>query len=386
MSLAALVVVVAAAAPALGLHSGSGSGLAAVERRPVIHIVTETPPSVVYLDLKTGHARSETFRAESWDDRKSGKNHGMLTRGGRVVSEQLWTSHYRPNSEAAAVTNLYVRVATGLRAALKAGKAELVGRGTFDGHRISWLQVRQTALPAWRHHRPWPQATEAVGVDARSYRPLLLRFPGGKHYSYTRILAAAAIPYDPADFKRRGPAQPPASGQQLAPGFAVGSANPSVRPTAVRGPWLTAGTTVAGLELRAVRPFTIRRSKHRFHYDAPNPKPIHGLELVYGPPAHGSVSSLPTRINLYGPQWEPRSTTRLTTVYEVPGAPRVFPWSRVPGGSVQLQTGLTTVGTHVVSTLRIGYLRKHGLFITIRTPQGRRTALQIARSLHPSPR
>jgi hypothetical protein len=43
---------------------------------------------------------------------------------------------------------------------------------------------------------------------------------------------------------------------------------------------------------------------------------------------------------------------------------------------------LATIGNHVVPTLRIGYLRTHGLYITIRTPQSRQTALRIARSLH----
>jgi hypothetical protein len=88
---------------------------------------------------------------------------------------------------------------------------------------------------------------------------------------------------------------------------------------------------------------------------------------------------VPTRINVYGKG--PRAKTRFTTVYEVPQAPRVFPWSGVPAGSLRIQSGLTTVGRRIVHTLRIGYLQKDNLFITIRTPQGESTAVQIARSL-----
>jgi hypothetical protein len=77
----------------------------------------------------------------------------------------------------------------------------------------------------------------------------------------------------------------------------------------------------------------------------------------------------------------PGPTTRVTTVYEVPRAPHVPPWSVVPANSIEIQTGLTTLGSRVVSSLSIGYLRERGLFITIRTPRGPHTALQIARSL-----
>jgi hypothetical protein len=139
---------------------------------------------------------------------------------------------------------------------------------------------------------------------------------------------------------------------------------------------------VAGLKLLGVRPFTIRRSKHHFSYGARNPTLLHGLELVYGPPSQQTAPVLPSVINLYGPQWQSSTSTRLTTVYEVRRAPRVTPWSAVPANSIQLQSGLTTSGDRVVPTLRIGYLRKHGLFLTIRTPEGRGTALKLARSLH----
>jgi hypothetical protein len=354
-----------------------------VGTRPVIHFVTVEPPTTVVVNLRTGRETTETYRSESWSDRQNGRNHAISMEDRRVIGEELWKSRYTPISEAAAVTHFYTTVATGLRPALKSGMAHLVGRGTFDGHHLDWLQVRQTSLPSWRHNHPWPQAAEAVGVDARTFKPLLVRFPNGKRYEYTRILKAETIPYSPADFKRSGPKHIRLGGQQLATGFGSGSAEASApTSTVVRGPWITAGARVAGLKLLAARPFTIRRSKHHFTYGARNPKPMQGLELVYGPPSEPAAPTLPSVINLYGPQWQSSTSTRLTTVYEVLRAPRVTPWSTVPGDSIQLQSGLTTSGDHVVPTLRIGYMRKHGLYLTIRTPEGRSTALKIARSLH----
>jgi hypothetical protein len=43
---------------------------------------------------------------------------------------------------------------------------------------------------------------------------------------------------------------------------------------------------------------------------------------------------------------------------------------------------LTNLGNRVVRTLSVGYLRKPGLLITIRTSLGQRAAFEIARSLH----
>jgi hypothetical protein len=277
------------------------------------------------------------------------------------------------------VDGFYAGLATDFRAALKSGRVQLVGRGTFDGRHVDWLRV----VP--RQDRHWFVLRELgeVGIDAQTYKPILIRGHSGKHFFYERILLARAIAYNAADFETHGPRNPSAPRVRPATGFASGSAAAAgSHSTAVGGQWLTAGTTAAGLELRGVRPFTIRRSKHHFSYGAHNPRPIHGLALVYAPPSQGPAPAVPTRINLYGPEWEPRVSTRATTIYEVPKAPRVPPWSFLPAGSVNVETGLTTLGNRVVHTFSIGFLKERGLFITIRTPLGQRAVLQIARSLH----
>ena len=381
-----LVATAAAVAAAFELRPGSGAGLAAVgtHGKPVAHIVMEEPPTTVYFNLETGRKTGGTSREEMWLDRKHGRERIAFSEDGHVVGDQVWRNQYPPDSEAAAVTHVYLSLVTSYRAALRSGAAKLVGRGTFRGHHVYWLHLRQPPVPPWRHGQPWPQvANTAVGIDVHTYEPVLLRFRsshGKRGGYYVPVLVAKAIAYDPADFRSRAPRHAHPVRGRPASGFAFGSSNPSSHhSTVVHAPWLTAGKTVAGLQLRAVTPFTIRRSKHRFYYGAPRPRTIHGLELVYGPPSYRHAPPVATRINVYGKG--PRSRTRFTTVYEVPRAARVEPWSSVPSGSIKLQSGLTTVGNHVVDTLRIGYLQTHGLYITIRTPEDQHTALRIARGL-----
>jgi hypothetical protein len=369
------LVLVAAAVAAFELRSASGSGLPSSGGKPVIHIVMEEPPSTLYFDLKTGREADKTLREQLWFDRRqNGQHRAVSSQGGEPVTDEVWRAHYAPTTQAAAVDRFYASLTGDLRAAVRSGRVELVARGSFDGHHVDWLRVVPRRDVHWYALR---QLAE-VGVDARTYKPILVRSGNGHHFLYTRILSAQAMAYNAATFKAHGPRQRPPFHGKVEPGFDFGSTIPSAsRRTVVGGPWLTAETTAAGLRLRAVRPFTIRRSKHHFGYGARSPKAMRGLELTYGP-----ASALPARINLYGPRWEPRAGTRATTIYEVRQAPHVPPWAFVPRDSVEVQSGLATVGNRVDHTLTIGYLRERGLFITIRTPHGPRTVLQIARGLH----
>jgi hypothetical protein len=374
-----LVAAAVAVTASLELRSASGSSAAAFGGRPVIHVVMQWPPSTVYFDLKTGRKTVKTAGEEMWfDRRRNGLHHIISTEGGLPVADQVWRAHYGPATQAAAVDRFYASIGVDYRQALRKGRAKLVGRGTFDGRHVDWLSVTP------RHDQRWYVLRELgeVGIDAHTYKPILLRSLSGKRYVYTRILLAQTIAYKAADFRARGPRQVPPSPVQLAPGYAFGAANPSAtHGTVVRAPWLTAGAAVAGLELRAVTPFTIRKTKHRFYYGAPNPTAIHGLALVYEPASQGAASRVPTPINVYGRPKDARVRTRATIVYEVPRG-NTSPWRFVPGGSIEVQTGYTTLGNHVVRTPWIGYLEKQGLYITVSTPLGPRIPLQIARSLH----
>lgn len=355
--------------------SGGGDGLvqralAAVGTGPVMHIVMEDSTSTTFVNLKTGRETGGTSREETWIDRQDDRYQILNTQGGRFLSDQLGKFHSSPASRsrpafsAAALVDFYVALATGAHTAV-------VGRGTFNGRHIYWLRSR-----------PSSEAPGEIGVDAHTYKPVLLRFntPPSPYY-YERILLAKATAYSSADFKRRGPIpnripRPVAGGIG---GFTLGRTNPAVHGTVVRAPWLTAGAAAAGLRIRAVRPFTFRKQNN----GAPKAT-VHGLELVYGPPTHSQATTLPTRINVLGPRSHPRATTRSTTIYEFPRV-RFGPsitWSNVPADSIEIQTAYTTVGNHVLPTPWIGYMRRQGLYITITTPQGKHSALQIARALH----
>ncbi|HEY2209520.1 MAG TPA: hypothetical protein VGH26_09535 [Gaiellaceae bacterium] len=377
-----LVAAVATAAAALELRPASGSGLAAAGGRPVAHIVLEYPPSTVFFDLNTRRETRATAGEEMWLDRQTNRHHIISTEGGRRVADDAGKSHYGPATQAAAVDRFYASLTTDYRAALRDRSAQIAGRGTFEGHRVLWLHVLRRRDQRWYVLRELGE----VGVDAHTFKPIVLRGLSGKRYVYTRILLAGAIAYNAADFKAHGPRQRPAvPPYRVAPGYAFGSTNPSARhSTVVRAPWLTAGTTVAGLELRAVTPFTIRKTKHRFSYGAPRPKAIQGLALVYGPPSSaGTTPAVPTPVNVYGRPRDALAATRFTIVYEVPRG-RTSPWINVPAHSIEVQSGYTTVGNHVVRTPWIGYLKKQGIYLTISTPTGRRIPLEIGRSLHAS--
>lgn len=355
--------------------SGSGDGLvqralAAVGTGPVMHIVMEDSTSTAFVNLKTGRETGGTSREETWIDRQDYRYQILNTQGGRFLSDQLGKFHSRPAFRsspafsAAALVDFYVALATGSHTAV-------VGRGTFNGHQIYWLRSR-----------PSTEAPGDIGVDVNTYKPVLLRFntPPSPYY-YERILLAKATTYSPADFKRRGPIpnRVPRPVAVDIGGFTLGRTNPATpHGTVVRAPWLTAGTTAAGLKLRAVRPFTFRKENN----GAPKPT-VHGLELRYAPPSAEQATTLPTRINVFGPRSAQRRATRSTTVYEFPRV-RFGPsiaWSNVPADSIEIQTGYTTVGGHVVPTPWIGYMNKQGLYITISTSRGQHTAVQIARKL-----
>jgi len=379
LTLLVLVVAAAAVAATLELRPASGSQ-ASFHGRPVIHVVMEWPPSTVFVHLKTGRRTVRTAGEEMWVDRQSNVHHIISTDGGRPVADQLWKSHYGSATEAAAVDRFYAALVSDFRAALRRGAVTLVGRGTFQGHNVDWLRVVPPRDQRWYVLREIGE----VGVDPHSYKPILLRSLSGERYVYTRIRVAKAIAYNSADFKRSAaPRQIPAFRGQLAPGYAFGSTNPSAtHSTVVRTPWLTAGTRVAGLKLLTVTPFTIRKTKHRFSYGAPRPKPIQGIALVYGPASNGIKPTLPTPINVYGRPRDPLATTHFTTIYELPRAPRTPPWFSIPANTMEVQIGYTTIRSRVVPTPWIGYLKKQGVYVTISTPRGEQTALQIARSLH----
>jgi hypothetical protein len=131
LSLFVLVMAAAAVTVVLELRSGSGSGFAAVGSRPVVHVVIESPPGVATVNLRTRRSTGGANREEMWLNRQNGRERITDTENGRLVTDQVWTSHVAPTTEAAAVEHVYVSLVDNFRGALKSGEARLVGRGTL---------------------------------------------------------------------------------------------------------------------------------------------------------------------------------------------------------------------------------------------------------------
>jgi hypothetical protein len=323
-----------------------GRALAAVGDGRIMHVVTESPSGIVYVDLKTGHCTASVMREELWVDRRLDHFHLVLSLDGRLLGDILWPTNDGGGSTAPTPNPAFVALWTGYRASLRDGTASLADRGSALGHRVYWLRFKPTSPDQGRFE---------VAVDARTYKPVLYRtYADGRHVD-TRILVAKTIPYRAAEFRRRGPnllAGSSSGGSSTGP---ISSSAPAK--TVVRAPWLTAGEEAAGLKLRSVDSLVVTSNFRGKRTSAA------GVELVYGPVLHGGAGPLST------------------TVDELPRPDDPNAWKFIPAGSVQVETGgeSGSGGTH---TLWTGRLRKDGLFISISTPKSERALLAIARALH----
>lgn len=330
-----------------------GRALAAIGDGPIMHVVTEFGSGAVYVDLKTGQRTVQVLREELWADQQLHHVHLVLSLNGRVIGDLLYPQDAQTGASAGSPDPAFLALWTGYRAALQNGTATLAGRGTVAGHHVYWLRFKATSQD---------QATMEVAVDAHSYKPILYRTSANGIHIDQRILVAKAIPYSSTDFKRQGPSL--LGSNTSSSGFSTGPINPSAPPTTVvHAPWLTAGTTVAGLKLRSATTLTVTTSKH---------KSIQGLELVYGQLENGMSGPLSA------------------TIDELPQPDEPQKWSHIPADSIQITVGEESSGsgsphsktsTHKLWT---GTLKKDNVYLTITTPEGEHALLTIARSLHPA--
>jgi hypothetical protein len=338
---AALVVgIVAVLLVPQGRHGVVDRALAAIGGGPITHVVADGPTGTVLVNLETGERTIERARLELWADRQMHHLHLVLSMHGRPVGEFLWPQDARSGVTPRSFHPAFAALWSGYRAALENGTGKLERKGSVDGHAIYWL--RFAPAMAGGH------LTE-VAVDAHTYKPILYRtYTGSRHYDQ-RILVAETIGYEPADFTRRSPGL---VGQESSSSVSSGSGN-----TVVRAPWLTAGETVVGLKLGAVNPLTATRTVGGKRTS------IHGIELVYGPLDQGMA------------------TVTSTTIDELPLSDIADVRKDIPAGFIKVGTGASSGpgGTH---ELWVGSFKKHGLYVTIKTPVSERAVLTIARSLH----
>jgi hypothetical protein len=290
--------------------NGGGAGLtdralAAIGDGPVLHVVTERPTTVRYIDLRTGAAQQVMEQQEIWYDRGRGYVHNITRRpDGSVLDDELdtpqggWTpagpvidctwiaAHPQQATKLRVSCNLNGDNGTkphvvprpvptvdpalgafldGYKEALATGQATETGTGTVDGTKVIWLSF------------PYGDETQSVALDATTYRPLVVRDASGT--SSYRIISIGTVSQADANFVRPTVTE---LGRQEASGNVVDSTKLAVDPAAALralpgGLWL--GSAFHSLPLTGIERATLRTT---FIDKALAPESGVGLQLVYG--------------------------------------------------------------------------------------------------------
>ena len=318
-----------------------GRALAAIGNGRVLHLRTETPSGLVYVDLTSGRRTIDVVQNEVWFDRDTNRFHYLMESHGRV-GDIVWPDDatsgdtFDPSGIDPAFTALWA----GYREALESGDAKLQREGVLDGRPVYWLrfQSNQTDTPG----------TE-VAIDRNTYKPVLFRehFPGGQEVD-ERVLVAETIDFRSADFKRRG--------QNLFDGLSSGSGysldEPPKKPV-VKAPWLTAGARVIGLPLTAVSELRTTENRRTFV----------GVVLIYG-------------------DIKRRASEQPLTIEELRRPTNAEFWKTIPRNAVAIQRGSSGQDQHPSWN---GSLVKEGVYAEISTTRGEPALLEVARALRRAP-
>jgi hypothetical protein len=140
-------------------NGGAGSALAAVGPGPVLHaVIASDVPGESIVNLSTGAKRPVPQTLEYWYDAGRGLLRAVSTLNGVVEFDAVVPR----NGPQPLLDPALTAFAGRYREALKRGQARRAGRGRFAGHSVVWL------------HFDYRQFGERVGVDARSYRPVVI--------------------------------------------------------------------------------------------------------------------------------------------------------------------------------------------------------------------
>jgi hypothetical protein len=310
--LGALAAALAAVAALVLFAPWSGGSPALVDRAlaalgddPVLHVVTEWPSGIRYVDLGTGASHQLMERQETWYDRSRGFVHtitrapdgtlldddletpqGGWTPGGRVIDCTWIAAHPEQATKLRVSCNLNGDNGTkphvvprpvptvdpalgaflgGYKQALANGQATETGTGTVDGTQVVWLTFK------------YGTETESVALDASTYQPLLVRDASGT-WSY-RILSIGTVSEAAADFTRPTVTE---LGRQASSGGTFNSTKLALDPAAAIGAlpgalWL--GSSFQNLPLAGIERDTLRTT---FTDPALAPELGVGLQFVYG--------------------------------------------------------------------------------------------------------
>jgi len=170
-----------------------GRALAAMGRGPVLHAVIESHvPNETIVTLSSGHERPVPQTLEYWYDADRGSLRAISSTNGGVVVDALVPRNGTGPRLDPALTAFVSRY----REALKSGEAREAGRGTFDGRSVIWLRFAYRLFG------------ERVGIDARTYRPVVIEplGPQGQPVAPTwTVTEIGTGPYRSSDFRAGKP-------------------------------------------------------------------------------------------------------------------------------------------------------------------------------------
>lgn len=365
----------------------TGRALAALGSDPVLHVVTEQPTIVRYVDLATGEPHRLFERQEIWYDRGRGYVH-TITRApdGSLLADELetpqggWTlagpvldctwiaAHPREATKLKVSCNANGDNGTkphivprpvptvdpalgaflgGYRQALADGQATETGTGMIHGTSVIWITF------------PYGHETESVALDASTYRPLFVRDASGT-WRY-RIVSIETVEPSAANFERPTPTE---AGRRAGSGAVVDrtqlAVDPAVALEALPGAiWL-------GSSFRQLQLVGIERDTLRTRFTDPNSAPEIGvgLQLVYGATTSTGV---PDRTRPFVQLWE---SDRPQVAYEWAFVRGVLPPSGV----------FATPGSGMFGPT--GFLVQNGIYVTVSASTSQ-LALDAARALVP---
>jgi hypothetical protein len=335
--------------------------LAALGADPVLHAVVLWPSSIHYVDLATGKAHPFLERQEIWYDRGAGDVH-TVTRAldGALIDDELetpqgsWTlAGPTPSSGSGPVPTVDPALGAfldGYQQALADGEATETGTGTLHGTPVVWLSF------------PYGTETEAVAVDAATYRPLFVRDASGT-WRY-RIVSIETVGQPTANFDRPTPTE---TGRKISSGVRVDRTQLAVDPAdALQA---LPGATWLGGSFQTLPLAGIEREDLRTSFTDPHlaPETGVGLALVYGTTTSPGVPDL---ARPYVQLWESDTPQP------------AYQWGRLPQGAAPPDGMLATLPSTSPVPGTTGFLVYNGIYVTVMasTPK---LALDAARALSP---